>query len=535
MLNDPILADSLLTIDWVAAGLPMNDPVAATHVGGFATLMLLAIPAVAGAFFMMLPGRWWVSWINVSASLFTFGAALLLLRGRPETGLFFHIDDLNVGLILLTAFIGLTCSLYSVGYLRSIIAEGQLRPGSVRLYHALYQGVVFAMMLALSANNVGLMWVAIELGTLETVIMVGIYRSAAALEAAWKYFILGSVGVALALFGTILIYISAADAVGEGLNAMAWTTLAARAAGFEPALLDLSFVFILLGYGTKVGLAPLHAWLPDAHAEGPTPITAVLSGLLMNVAFYAVLRFKMVLAGNLQVLPPGAIMIGMGVLSVLFSGFMLYRRQEIKRLFAYSSIEHMGIASVAFGVGGIAANFAGLLHLAMHSLVKSAIFFAVGRIVQIKGTQRIVRIQGLIETHPCLAWCFIVSVLAIIGAPPFGLFVSEFLLITAMMGRYPWATSLLIVGLLLAMGVLVRRLNGVVFGERQDDLENASEEEKVLLTERRNLGEKAARSFRSERTACLPMAVHLLLALAAGVALPAAIAAWLKQVARLLG
>ena len=174
---------------------------------------------------------------------------------------------------------------------------------------------MFAMNLALVANNIGLMWVAIELATLTTVLMVGLYRTHEALEAAWKYFILGSVGIALALFGTILVYMAARPVMGEGLDAMVWTVLVQRAGAFDPALLDVAFVFLLLGYGTKVGLAPLHAWLPDAHAEGPTPISAVLSGLLLNVALYALLRFKMLLAANAGALAPGPLMVTLGYLA----------------------------------------------------------------------------------------------------------------------------------------------------------------------------------------------------------------------------
>ena len=215
--------------------------------------------------------------------------------------------------------------------------------------------------------------------------MVGIYRTHEALEAAWKYFILGSVGIALALFGTILVYMAARPVIGEGGDAMVWTTLIDKASSFSPELLNVAFVFLLLGYGTKVGLAPLHAWLPDAHAEGPTPISAVLSGLLLNVALYALLRFKMLLAVNPGALAPGPLMITLGLLSLIFAAFMLYRRRDIKRMFAYSSIEHMGIIVFAFGMGGPLANFAGLLHMVMHSLTKSAIFFAVGHIAQAKG------------------------------------------------------------------------------------------------------------------------------------------------------
>src|SRR3954469_3927546 len=188
---------------------------------------------------------------------------------------------------------------------------------------------------------------------------------------------------------------AARPVVGEGQDGMVWTLLIAHAASFDPALLNVAFIFLFLGYGTKVGLAPLHAWLPDAHAEGPTPISAVLSGLLLNVALYALLRFKILLAAVPQAIAPGPLLISLGLLSAVFAAFMLYRRRDIKRMFAYSSIEHMGIIAFAFGMGGALANFAGLLHMTMHSLTKSAIFFAVGHIAQVKGTQRIADMGGL--------------------------------------------------------------------------------------------------------------------------------------------
>ena len=224
-------------------------------------------------------------------------------------------------------------------------------------------------------------------------------------------------------------------------------------------------MFLLVGYGTKVGLAPFHAWLPDAHAEGPTPISAVLSGLLLNVALYALLRFKMLLAANPETLNVGAIMIVLGLISLVFAAFMLYRRRDIKRLFAYSSIEHMGIITFAFGMGGPLANFAGLLHMTMHSLTKSAIFFAVGHIAQVKGTQRIADIGGLSVTHPVLAVGLALGVIAIAGLPPFGMFLSEFMLVSSTFARQPLLAVVLVFGLLIAFGALVLRLQDVLFGE----------------------------------------------------------------------
>jgi hydrogenase-4 component F len=354
------------------------------------------------------------------------------------------------------------------------------------------------------------MWVAIEIATLTTVLMVGIYRTHQALEAAWKYFILGSVGIALALFGTILVYMAARPVVGEGVEAMVWTVLAENARLFDPALLNLAFVFLLLGYGTKVGLAPLHAWLPDAHAEGPTPISAVLSGLLLNVALYAVLRFKILLAANPDAIAPGPLMVILGLASLNFAAYMLYRRRDIKRMFAYSSIEHMGIIVFAFGMGGPLANFAGLLHMTMHSLTKSAIFFTVGHIAQVKGTQRIADIGGLTETHPWLGWGLVLGVVAIAGMPPLGIFMSEFLIVSSTFAREPLLALPLVAGLLVGVGALFLRLNGIAFGEPRGPVAPA-------------------------KASYVPMFVHLALVLGAGVFLPGPLVAWFQHVARLLG
>jgi hydrogenase-4 component F len=374
----------------------------------------------------------------------------------------------------------------------------------------MYQLLMFAMNLALVANNIGLMWVAVELATLTTVLMVGIYRTHEALEAAWKYFILGSVGIALALFGTILVYMAALPVIGEGMSAMVWTELVASAEKFDAGLLNVAFVFLLLGYGTKVGLAPLHAWLPDAHAEGPTPISAVLSGLLLNVALYALLRFKMLLAMNPDALTPGPLMVTLGLISLIFASFMLYRRRDIKRMFAYSSIEHMGIITFAFGMGGPLANFAGLLHMTMHSLTKSAIFFAVGHIAQVKGTQKIADMGGLTETNPVLGWGLVFGVVAIAGLPPLGIFMSEFLLISSTFAREPFLALLLVFGILLGFGALFLRLNTIVFGEPRGPSEEA-------------------------KASYLPMYSHLALVLIAGIYMPPAAVLWFQNVAKLLG
>ncbi len=419
---------------------------------------ILLVPLLAAAILAAIPNYRLSARINVAASLLAFLCALLLLVHRPATGQFLLIDDLNVVFILLNTFVGFTTSAFSASYIAHELETGRLTPGYLRFYHVMYQLMLFGMNLALVANNIGLMWVAVELATLTTVVMVGIYRTHEAIEAAWKYFILGSVGIALALFGTILVYTAARPVVGEGLDAMVWTVLITRAHDFDPALLNIAFVFLLLGYGTKVGLAPMHAWLPDAHAEGPTPISAVLSGLLLNVALYALLRFKMLLAANPGAIAPGPLMIALGLISLIFAAFMLYRRRDIKRMFAYSSIEHMGITVFAFGMAGPLGNFAGLLQMTMHSLTKSAIFFSVGHIAQVKGTQRIADMGGLTVTHPVLGWGLIAGVAAIAGLPPFGVFTSEFLVISSTFTRQPILAILFVFGLLVSFGALFLRI-----------------------------------------------------------------------------
>jgi hydrogenase-4 component F len=472
--------------------------------------LVLLLPALAVPVLALISNYRLSAAVNVLASGLTMLAGISLLFSDRVRDDLLIVDDFNIYLVTLTTFVGFTTSVFSATYVAHELESGRLTPAFLRFYHALYQAMMAAMNVALLANNVGLMWVGVEVATLSTVMMVGIYRTPEAIEAAWKYFILGSVGIGLAFFGTILVYLVGQEVLGEGLPAMAWDLLVTNSAKLDSKLLSLAFVFLLVGYGTKVGLAPFHAWLPDAHAEGPTPISAVLSGLLLNVALYALLRFKMVLAANPTTLDVGAIMVALGLISLLFAAFMLYRRRDIKRLFAYSSIEHMGIATFAFGIGGPLANFAGLLHMTMHSLTKSAIFFAVGHVAQVKGTQRIADIGGLSVTHPVLAVGFTLGALAIAGLPPFGVFTSEFMLVTSSFPRHPLLTVALVLGLLIAFGAIILRLQDIVFGLPKGPKEPV-------------------------KASFIPLFVHLAIVLAAGLWLPEPIVRWFRLVAAQLG
>ncbi len=471
---------------------------------------VVGIPVLAGLILSLVPSYRIGAVGNVFAAGLTFTASLSFLAMPPVVEDYVILDSLNTFFIILNTLVGFTTAAFSASYIGHEIDTGHLTPLFVRFYHAMFQGMMASMNMALLSNNIGVMWVSLELATLMTVIMVGIYRTPNALEAAWKYFILGIVGISLAFFGTILVYLAGQSVLGEGLPAMTWSRLLIAAPQLDAALLNLAFVFLLVGYGTKVGLAPLHAWLPDAHAEGPTPISAVLSGLLLNVALFALLRFKMLIAAHPGALKPGPIMITIGLLSLIFAAFMLYERRDIKRLFAYSSIEHMGLITFAFGMGGPLANFAGLLHMVMHSLTKSAIFFAVGHVAQAKGTQQLANIRGLSVTNPGLAAGLAFGVIAISGLPPFGAFMSEFLILSSTFAREPLLALAAAFGLLVALGALLLRLQNVLFGEPSEPNHEVT-------------------------ASSLPWIVHLSLVLIAGLYLPAALIAWFQKAAELLG
>ena len=479
-------------------------------------LLVLGLPLVGTLLLAWFGNRPWAPDLNASMSLLTLLAAAALTAKIIALGPmtvwheWFFVDAFNVFLVALTAFVAFTTALFSRVYMRVEQDRGKLSAGRLRLYHSMYQMFTFTMLLALLTNNVGILWVAMEAATLTTVLLVSLYRTPSGIEAAWKYFILCGVGIAQALFGTILLYLAAERVLGAGGNALLWTHLHTVRDQLQPNVLSIAFVFLLVGYGTKVGLVPLHNWLPDAHAEGPTPISAVLSGLLLNVALYAVVRNKVLVDGALGTHLAGNLMMGFGLLSVVIAAFFLSRQKDVKRLFAYSSIEHMGIVTFAFGMGGPVASFAGLLHMTAHSLTKSAIFFAVGHAAQKTGTQLITEIRGLIHTSPAVGWGLMLGGIAILGIPPFGVFASEFLILTTAMQLQPWATPILLLSLTVAFAAIFSKLQAMVFGETT-----------------------AQRLPRPP--ALFPVFVHLAIVLVLGLFIPPYLADWYRAAARMIG
>ncbi|MSP98856.1 MAG: hydrogenase 4 subunit F [Betaproteobacteria bacterium] len=483
---------------------------------------LLASP-LAGAIVLALFGhRRLAAEINVAFSTLTFLAAAMLtarvIADGPAILLWeqFFVDSLNVFLVALTAFVAMTTSLFSRPYMRIERTHGKVSDAGLRLYHSMYQLFSLTMLVVLTTNNLGVMWVALEAATLTTVLLIALYRTHASLEAAWKYFILCGVGIAQALFGTILVYFAAEKILGPGVGALLWTNLDAVKGQLEPSVMSLAFVFLMVGYGTKVGLVPLHNWLPDAHAEGPTPISAVLSGLLLNVALYALIRCKVITDGALlaagEVGTPFAsrLMMGFGLLSVVVAACFLSRQKDIKRMFAYSSVEHMGLITFAFGMGGPVASFAGLLHMTVHSLTKSAIFFAVGHASQKAGTQIMDEIRGLMEVSPTVGWGLMLGTVAILGMPPFGVFASEFLILTTAIAQQPWAAPVLLFSLGVSFAAIFGKVQPMVFGN------------------------STAKRL-PHPPALVPVFTHLALVLMLGLYTPPYLADWYRQAAKLIG
>ncbi|MCK9605879.1 MAG: hydrogenase 4 subunit F [Methylomonas sp.] len=479
-----------------------------------AAYLVLLIPFAGILFFAFDGHKQETGRLNVRFNAVTLAATVWLAVNVLNNGTIlssgkaFIIDSFNVYLIVLTAFIGLTTAIFSAPYMEHEKELGKLTERRLKLYYSMYQGFMLAMYLVLTTNNMGVMWVAMEGATLATVLLVSLYRTPESIEAAWKYFILCGVGIAQALFGTILLYYAAVQ-IGDGDNALLWSVLFDNARKLNPEILEIAFVFMLIGYGTKIGLVPLHNWLPDAHSEGPTPMSAVLSGLLLNDALYAVVRNKMLVDGATQGNMAGLLMMGFGMLSFLVAALFLHRQRDIKRLFSYSSIEHMGVMTFAFGMGGPLATFAALLHMTVHSLTKSAIFVTVGHASQLAGTQNMDRIRGLIKTQPRIGWGLLIGTVAIAGFPPFGVFTSEFLVLLATMHSYPWLAPLLLLGIGIAFAGLFRHIQPIVYGEQPEG----------QLPIKANLW---------------PVMIHLALVLWLGLAIPDFLANWFSQATLLI-
>ena len=393
-------------------------------------LLLVATPLVAALVCAAVPRRGPTLSAIACAATLALGVAVAarsftLPAERALDGLV-YLDALSGLIVLIIAVVSAIAGLYAVGYVRNAVASGEIAGAQVRWFYLWFQLSIAAMFAVPLLNNLGLMWVAVELTTMTTALLVAFFRRGHALEAAWKYLMLGAVGLGFALFGLLLTYYAAGHALGEAASALAWDQLRARAAALDPGLMRVAFALVLVGFGTKAGLAPMHTWLPDAHGQAPTPVSVLLSGALLNCALYAVLRFHLLAVGALGPDFSSDLLLGLGALSIVVAVPFVLVQHDLKRLLAYSSVEHMGIVALAVGIGGPLALFAAAFHMFNHAIAKTTLFVAAGALGQGYGTLRLARLRGAIEVAPLPALALLIGTLAITGAPPFAPFASEF-------------------------------------------------------------------------------------------------------------
>lgn len=479
-------------------------------------IALLLIPLVAAGLLAVVRQRAALEIIHLAAALAVLAIGLTIAvtvwQGAPLEALgdLLRADALSALLIAVLTLLGAGAAFYAVGYMRAEFGAAPL--SRTRLFYALFHLFLFTMLLAVTTDNLGVMWVAVEGTSLATVFLVNLHNTRTSLEAAYKYIIISSVGIALAFIGTVLLYYAGAAMGGEG--AVSWTWLQENATKLNPQVVSVAFVLALVGYGTKAGLAPMHTWLPDAHSEAPAPISAMMSGGLLNVGVYAILRFRTVT--DLAVGPDFAarLLLGLGLLSLAVAAIFLLTQRNYKRMLAYSSVEHIGILCLGLGFGGYWGVMGALLHLVNHALAKSALFLTSGNILLKFHSTEIKSVRGLLRAAPLTGSVFLAGILALIGLPPFGLFISEFVILRAgLESNYTWIAVAAIILLAIVFAGMLMSVNRMMYGASEETMPRGDPLKWSLA----------------------PLAVNFTLLLVLGLTLPVAFFNALSQVIKILG
>ncbi len=431
-------------------------------------VLLVAAPVIAGLGSLLVKQRRAIEVLQCAQAGTLLAAAVLVAErvvatGAMSVGVVLQADALSAWLDLVLGLVGSTGTLYAVGYMGEEMERAHLSLKRYSQFFCLFDLYLAAMLLAVNLENIAIMWIAIEGSTLSAALLIGFDRSKAALEAGWKYVILSSVGIALALFGTILVYYSSEHILGVSNEALRWSQLYRVAEELDPAAIKVAFIFALIGYGTKAGVAPMHTWLPDAHAEAPTPVSAMLSANMLTVAVYAILRFKAVTDRSVGPEFAGKLIIGLALLSLAVSAIFILVQRDYKRLFAYSSIEHIGIALLGFGIGGLGV-FAGAWHLMNHAIAKSTAFYGAGLVFLRYNHKLLDRVTGLLDQMPVAGTAILVAGVALAGLPPFGLFISEVLIVAGAYRVRPEVAYVFLALLALAFATLLYQVLRMALG-----------------------------------------------------------------------
>ena len=429
----------------------------------------IAVPAVGAALLARATGRLAV-FLHAMTTVATVAVGVTVgvaaVRGAPAlaVGGVLRVDALSGWMILI---------IVTVAALAAVEAPRYVEAGAPGTFYPLLHLMVFTMLLAVSTDDIGVMWVAVEGTTLASVFLVNFERTRASLEAAYKYLLICSVGIALAFIGTVLVYyadVLRQQAIGEhAAHALRWTALLSLAPSLSPRVLEVAFVFLVVGYGTKAGLAPMHTWLPDAHSEAPAPVSALMSGVLLSVGVYAVLRFKPIVDASVGPAFTQRILSSLGLLSLGVAAVFLWAPRNYKRMLAYSSVEHIGLVCLGLGFGGPLGIAGALLHIANHGLTKALLFLFAGRIRAAYGTADLAEVRGVLAALPYTGRAFFVALLALLGLPPFGLFTSEVMIFAAgFTSGHVWTAGAGLALLVIAFGGLLRAAHGMLYGTAPD-------------------------------------------------------------------
>lgn len=472
-------------------------------------VILPIIPATAGLAVAGFGWRHVTAWLCPASALGVSAVGVVLairvLADGPTTafGGMFRVDAVSALMIILIGVVAAIAATSSIAYLDTELARGATTLDRARLYGILIQLTVAAMLVVVTADNLGIVWVAIETTTIATVLLVGHRRDRLSVEASWKYLVLGSVGVATALMGTVLVYFVARQSGIEASHALNWSVLVEQASTLDKGALRVAIGIVLVGYGTKAGLAPLHSWLADAYSQAPAPVAALMAGVLSSMPMYALLRFKVIADITLGPDYLRALLIAAALVSLAVAASLTVTQRDYKRLLAYSSIEHIGLIALAAAIGSPLAMAAALLHMIGNGLAKSVAFSTTGEMLFLTGTTRIDGVHGLLRRQPFVGGVFGLSLVALLGLPPFSILASEIAIVRA--GVSDGLTWVIAVALAMMMVIftafVVHALNMLTGGGAQDD----AEEPAVLSGHRTSL------------TARIPLVAGLLVAAAVGI------------------
>lgn len=392
----------------------------------------------------------------------------VLENGTVRASVFFEADALGVFVGFFAALVGFAASVHAVSYLREEMRKGFIGFRRVKQHYVLFHLFLFAMFGAVLTGSPLLMWISIEATTLATAFLITFYNKPSALEAGWKHLMINSVGLLLGFLGTLL-FLNAAASAGISDPFISWSALRDIATSMDPMLVKIAFVFVIVGFGTKVGFVPLHTWLPDAHSKAPIPISALLSGVLLNVALIAVLRFRTVVDNTVDPIFTQQLLIGFGILSLVIAALMIFGQKNYKRMLAYSSIENMGLLGIGFGIGGAATPFA-LLHMLYHALIKALLFLSAGNFFLTYSSTKIAKVRGVLTLLPVSGAIFFGGLLALVGIPPSGIFFTKLGILAEGMHEFPYLMMVAIVAVSVVFAGFVRHASSMLFSPAPQDI-----------------------------------------------------------------